>query len=70
MYGPVGKQVLGKRPRPQLALQVLVRHLQVQPVRRLRQDRTLHQRLSRPVHHVRQQKIRIVLLLQLPLRQF
>ena len=66
---PIGEQVLCKRPRPKLALQVLVAHLQVQPVRSLFQHRTLYQHLPRPLHHVRQQKVRIVLLLQLPLRQ-
>ena len=70
---PIGEQVLGKRPRPQLARQVRVTHLQVHRVRRLLQHRPLHQDLPRPRHHVRQQGThhlsRHVLLLQLPLRQ-
>ncbi len=66
---PVGEQVLGKRPCPQLARQVRVTHLQAHRVRRLLQHRPLHQDLPRPLHHVRQQEVRVVLLLQLPLRQ-
>ncbi len=65
----VRKQVLRKRSRLQLATQVLIAHLQIHPVRLMLQNRPLHQDLPRPRHHVRQQRVRQMLLLQLPLRQ-
>ena len=74
---PVGEQVLRQRPGAQIGAQVVVRHLQVQPVGLLLQDRALHQGRSHPIDHQGQQLTHhrignlalLHLLLQLPLRQ-